>query len=57
MFIRFHRLRQEIKDAHKSSMLRECGISVSLPNDSNLYQWNANIPAPKASLYEGKQVI
>ena len=54
--MRIHRLRQEIKDVQKSSMLRECGISVSLSKDSNLYHWIANIPAPRASLYEGKSV-
>jgi len=30
------------------------GISVSLPDDSNLYLWTATIKAPKGSLYEGK---
>ena len=29
------------------------GISVSLPDDSNVYLWNAQIVAPRKSLYEG----
>ena len=31
----------------------ESGISVSLPDDSNLFLWKANIVAPRGSLYEG----
>ena len=31
------------------------GISVSLPDDSNVFSWRANIVAPRGSLYEGKQ--
>lgn len=30
------------------------GISVSLPDDSNVFLWKANIVAPRGSLYEGK---
>ena len=29
------------------------GISVSLPDDSNVFLWKANIVAPRGSLYEG----
>ena len=31
----------------------EGGISVSLPDDSNVFSRRANIVAPKGSLYEG----
>ena len=29
------------------------GISVSLPDDSNVFLWKANIVAPRGSIYEG----
>ncbi|XP_065906261.1 ubiquitin-conjugating enzyme E2-17 kDa-like isoform X2 [Dysidea avara] len=47
------RLRQELKDLHKSALLKSNGISVQLPSDSNIHLWNVNILAPKKSLYEG----
>lgn len=29
------------------------GISVSLPDDSNVFFWKAEIVSPRGSLYEG----
>ena len=35
----------------------DSGISVSLPDDSNVFLWKANIVAPRGSLYEGNYNI
>ena len=47
------RIRQELKDLHKSSLLKANGISVQLPSDSNIHLLRATMQAPKKSLYEG----
>jgi len=50
------RLRQELKNLHKSALLKSNGISVQLPSDSNIHLWNASILAPRRSLYEGIRI-
>ena len=37
--------------------LPDGGISVSLPDDCNVFLWNAKIVAPRKSLYEGITAI
>ena len=48
-----NRIRQELKDLNKSSLLKANGISVHLPSDSNIHLLRATMQAPKKSLYEG----
>ena len=45
-----YRLKSEMKNLMKKP---DGGISVSLPDDSNVYFWKAEIVAPRGSLYEG----
>ena len=45
-----YRLRNEMKNLMKKP---DGGISVSLPDDSNVFLWKAEIVAPRKSLYEG----
>ena len=44
------RLRNEMKNLMKKP---DGGISVYLPDDSNVFLWKANIVAPSGSIYEG----
>ena len=47
------RIRQELKDMHKSSLLKANGISVYLPSDSNIHLLRVTMQAPRRCLYEG----
>lgn len=48
--LKWPRLRSEMKNLMKKP---DGGISVSLPDDSDVFLWKANIVAPHGSIYEG----
>ena len=50
----YNRLRSEMKNLMKKP---DSGISVSLPDDSNVFLWKANIVAPRGSVYEGIYIL